>query len=62
MVFPLEGRWHKCVVVAEDFGFSLMKMPRTPLTAIHDALDNMLIRALVSGVLSAEIEARASFA
>jgi hypothetical protein len=47
MVFPLEGRWHKCVVVAEDFGLSVMKMPRTPLQRIHDALENMLIRALV---------------
>jgi hypothetical protein len=47
MVLPIDGRWQKCVTVAENFGFRVIKLPRTLPQRLHDALENVLIHALV---------------
>jgi hypothetical protein len=47
LVLPLDGRWTKCVCVAEEFGFSVARLPRTAPQRFHDTLENLLIYALV---------------
>ncbi len=47
LVLPLDGRWMKCVCIAEDLGFALRQLPRTLPERFHDTLENFLIYALV---------------
>lgn len=47
LVLPLDGRWPKGVCVADDFGFAVIQPPRTLTQRFHDALENVLIHALV---------------
>lgn len=47
IALPIDGRWKKCAAVAEDFGFNVVKLPRNLSQRLHDALENMLIYALV---------------
>lgn len=47
LVLPLDGRWTKCVCIAEEFGFSVAQLPRTVPQRFHDLLENLLIHALV---------------
>ena len=47
LVLPLDGRWTKCVCIAEDFGFAVAQPPRTLPERFHDTLENFLICALV---------------
>jgi hypothetical protein len=47
MVLPLDGRLYKCAAVAEDFGFSVIKLPCSAIQRVHDAFENLLVRALI---------------
>lgn len=47
LVLPLDGRWMKCVCIAEDFGFAVAQPPPTLPERFHDTLENFLIYALV---------------
>jgi hypothetical protein len=47
VVLRLDGRLHKCAVVAADYGLSMMKPPRPAIQRIHDTLEHLLLRALI---------------